>query len=78
MPSTRIVQEEPGIRLAPRFQHTDKGAIGEMLDDLLDWSAERGASTLLLQVLADNEAAQRLYARLGFRRHHSYRYLAAP
>ncbi|MGI9157901.1 MAG: GNAT family N-acetyltransferase [Marmoricola sp.] len=48
-----------------------------VLTDLLEWAAERGASTALLQVLADNEPAQRFYAVLGFRRHHAYRYLAA-
>jgi ribosomal protein S18 acetylase RimI-like enzyme len=58
--------------------HRRSGLATVVLDDLLEWAAERGASTLLLQVLADNEAAQRLYARLGFRRHHAYRYLEAP
>lgn len=42
---------------------------------LVGWAAEHGASVLLLQVLADNEPAQALYASLGFERHHAYRYL---
>jgi N-acetylglutamate synthase len=42
---------------------------------LLDWGAERGATTAYLQVLADNEAALGLYRRLGFATHHTYRYL---
>lgn len=44
----------------------------------IEWAAERGASVMLLQVLADNEPAQHLYASLGFERHHAYRYLTAP
>jgi GNAT superfamily N-acetyltransferase len=43
---------------------------------LLDWGAERGATTAYLQVLADNAAALGLYDRLGFATHHTYRYLA--
>lgn len=43
---------------------------------LLDWGAERGATTAYLQVLADNEPALGLYERLGFATHHTYRYLA--
>ena len=45
---------------------------------LVDWAAERGASTAYLQVLSQNEAALGLYAGLGFVEHHRYRYLAAP
>lgn len=43
---------------------------------LLDWGAERGATTAYLQVLGDNEPALALYERLGFATHHAYRYLA--
>lgn len=42
---------------------------------LVDWGAERGATTAYLQVLADNAPALALYERLGFRTHHRYRYL---
>jgi ribosomal protein S18 acetylase RimI-like enzyme len=45
---------------------------------LVEWSAERGATTAYLQVLGDNAPALALYDRLGFVEHHRYRYLAAP
>ncbi|MCW2795071.1 MAG: GCN5-related N-acetyltransferase [Nocardioides sp.] len=43
---------------------------------LLDWGAERGATTAYLQVLGDNTPAIALYEGLGFTEHHRYRYLA--
>ena len=43
---------------------------------LLEWGAERGATTAYLQVIGDNVPALALYARLGFVTHHAYRYLA--
>lgn len=46
-----------------------------VMADLVRWAAERGAETMLLQVIADNEPAQQLYAGLGFERHHACRYL---
>ncbi|MCW2752602.1 MAG: GCN5-related N-acetyltransferase [Marmoricola sp.] len=46
-----------------------------MMAGLTEWAAEAGATVLVLQVLADNEAAQGLYAHLGFERHHAYRHL---
>lgn len=58
--------------------HRRSGLARVVLADLLEWAAERGASTLLVQVLADNKPALRLYTSVGFRRHHAYRYLAAP
>ncbi|MGZ8743837.1 MAG: GNAT family N-acetyltransferase [Nocardioides sp.] len=46
-----------------------------VLTALVEWSAERGASTAYLQTRSDNQAALGLYARLGFVTHHTYRYL---
>ncbi len=46
-----------------------------VIAELLQWAAERGASTAYLQVRGDNPAALALYGGLGFVRHHSYRYL---
>jgi N-acetylglutamate synthase len=43
---------------------------------LLEWGAERGATTAYLQVLDDNAPAIALYESLGFTTHHAYRYLA--
>ncbi|HET6626805.1 MAG TPA: GNAT family N-acetyltransferase [Nocardioidaceae bacterium] len=42
---------------------------------LLEWGAERGATTVYLQTRGDNPAALTLYDRLGFVTHHEYRYL---
>ena len=49
-----------------------------VLHALLGWAAERGATTAYLQVRADNPPALALYSRLGFARHHAYRYVRAP
>jgi N-acetylglutamate synthase len=49
-----------------------------IMAELLEWGAERGATTAYLQVLADNTRAHALYDGLGFVEHHRYRYLAAP
>lgn len=42
---------------------------------MLDWAAERGATTVFLQVRGDNPGAIAAYERLGFLTHHAYRYL---
>nr|WP_227464285.1 GNAT family N-acetyltransferase [Nocardioides lijunqiniae] len=57
-------------------EHRRRGLGLAIMAELLDWGAERGATTAYLQVLGDNEPALALYARLGFREHHRYRYLA--
>lgn len=44
---------------------------------LLEWGAERGATTVWLHVETDNQPALALYGALGFRVHHTCRYLAA-
>jgi len=55
-----------------------RGLASAVLTSLLQWGAERGATTAYLQLRGDNAAALAAYARLGFRTHHCYRYLAAP
>ncbi|MCW2766800.1 MAG: GCN5-related N-acetyltransferase, partial [Nocardioides sp.] len=63
-----------GIEVSP--EHRRQGLGLEIMAALLEWGAERGATTAYLQVLGDNEPALALYERLGFTTHHSYRYLA--
>ena len=46
-----------------------------MMAALLEWGAERGATTVWLHVETDNEPALALYGGLGFRIHHTNRYL---
>ena len=57
-------------------EHRRRGLGLAVMDALLDWGAERGATTAYIQVLGDNAPALALYERLGFREHHRYRYLA--
>lgn len=42
---------------------------------MLGWAAERGVTTVFLQVRGDNAGALAAYERLGFLTHHAYRYL---
>jgi ribosomal protein S18 acetylase RimI-like enzyme len=58
--------------------HRRRGLSLVVLAALLGWAAERGATTAYLQVRGDNAPALGLYRSLGFRTHHTYRYLAAP
>ena len=55
--------------------HRGQGLALAVMATLLEWGASQGATTAYLQVLGDNTAALRLYERLGFAIHHSYRYL---
>ncbi len=45
-----------------------------LVGSLMSWGRRGGARRAYLQVVAENERAQRLYARLGFRDHHRYWY----
>ncbi len=64
------------VEVAP--EHRRQGLALRVMAALAEWGAEQGATTAYLQVLADNDPALALYARLGFRTHHVHRYLAAP
>lgn len=61
------------IEVAPDQRRRGWGLV--VMAALLEWGAERGATTAYLQVLADNTPAVALYERLGFATHHAYRYL---
>ncbi len=65
-----------GVEVAP--SHRRQGLGLAVMAALLDWGAERGATTAYLQVLGHNTAALALYERIGFSTHHAYRYLAPP
>ncbi len=53
------------------------GLGGAVLGSLLEWGAERGATTTYLQVVVSNVAAQELYEARGYEAHHRYDYLVA-
>jgi len=63
-----------GIEVDPAERGRGLGLL--VMAELLDWGAERGATTAYLQVLGDNTRAFALYDGLGFVPHHRYRYLA--
>jgi len=56
-------------------EHRRRGLGTAALAALLDWGGEHGATTAWLHVETDNDQAQALYERLGFRTHHTGRYL---
>jgi GNAT superfamily N-acetyltransferase len=58
--------------------HRRQGLAFVVMGALLEWGAERGATTAYLQTRGDNPAALALYDRLGFVTHHAYRYLTTP
>ena len=64
--------------LSVSADHRRRGLAVTVLDALLAWGAERGATTAYLQTPQDNTAALSLYERLGFTVHHTYRYLQPP
>jgi ribosomal protein S18 acetylase RimI-like enzyme len=65
-----------GLEVEPH--HRGRGHATAMMAALLEWGAEQGASTVWLHVETANEPALALYGGLGFRIHHSNRYLRAP
>ena len=54
-----------------------QGHARAVCDALLAWGAERGAAQAYVEVLADNGPAIALYESMGFRLHHSHRYIDA-
>jgi len=60
--------------------HRRRGLARAVVSALLEWGAERGATTAWLHVESDNAAAVALWESAGFRTHHHHRYVrpAAP
>lgn len=56
--------------------HRRRGLATAVLTGLVLWAGRKGARNAYLQVARANSEARAAYERLGFRRHHSYRYLA--
>jgi GNAT superfamily N-acetyltransferase len=59
-------------------EHRRLGHGVAMVAALLEFGAERGATTVWLHVETDNQPALAMYGGLGFRVHHTCRYLTAP
>ena len=64
------------VEVAPRARR--QGHARSLCRALAAWAYERGARRAYLQVADTNTAAQALYTRLGFRRHHRYHYRKVP
>lgn len=58
--------------------HRRRGLATAMMRALGHWAARQGARNAYLQIAQQNTGAHDAYGRLGFVRHHSYRYLEAP
>jgi GNAT superfamily N-acetyltransferase len=56
-------------------EHRRQGLARVVMGSLLEWGAERGATTAYLQTRGDNPAALALYESMAFATHHAYRYL---
>lgn len=64
------------MRTQERFR--GRGLAGGLLARLAGWAKGEGAASLYLQVEDDNEPAQALYRRFGFRRLYGYHYRERP
>lgn len=64
------------VHTLPMFRR--RGIGRSLLSALISWAESKRISDIFLQVEADNLAARRLYAELGFTEAYSYHYLTAP
>jgi N-acetylglutamate synthase len=64
------------VWVSPEHRRARLGTV--VMGALLEWAAERGVTTVYLQVRGDNPGAVAAYERLGFVTHHAYRYLNTP
>jgi N-acetylglutamate synthase len=55
-------------------EHRRRGLATAVMTALQSWAAERGGSSVYLQVTASNAGARELYRRTGFIEHHRYHY----
>ena len=62
-----------GLTVEPAHRRCGRGTA--VIAALLEWGAERGATTAWLHVEVDNEPGLALYEGLGFATHHTCRYL---
>ncbi|QBR93687.1 GNAT family N-acetyltransferase [Nocardioides euryhalodurans] len=63
-----------GVQVQPDRRRS--GLAREVVATLLDWAASQGATTAWLHVESDNPAGLALWESLGFRTHHTHRYLS--
>jgi GNAT superfamily N-acetyltransferase len=61
------------VDVAPDYRRM--GLARVLLGAVAGWAADRGATSMFLQVAAANEPAHRLYRSAGFTVHHRYDYL---
>jgi N-acetylglutamate synthase len=59
-------------------EHRRLGLATQVIVELLDWGASLGATTAWLHVETHNAGGLALYEGLGFRTHHTARYLSPP
>jgi ribosomal protein S18 acetylase RimI-like enzyme len=64
-----------GLAVDPAYRRQGHATV--LMAALLAWGAGQGAATVLLHVETDNTPALAMYDALGFRRHHTCRYLRA-